>query len=138
MDDNDTKQVQGMIDKAIAFPTKKYGDTPTDDLQLTPKKYVDAKSGTAFGGLVKIDGSSTDLPPGWTSGTSSSGVYTVTHNLGTLGYGVSVSIVNSNTISIGNLTDVSANSFTVTWYNQTSAVSWTATNTAFSFVLSLS
>ena len=44
MDDNQKKIVQQMIEQALkeakAFSTEKYGDTPTDDLQLTPKKYV--------------------------------------------------------------------------------------------------
>ncbi len=44
MDDNQKANIQQMIDasitKALKFPTKKYGDTPTDDLQLVPKKYV--------------------------------------------------------------------------------------------------
>lgn len=49
--DTDTKQeVKDMISDAvgtvIAFSTKKLGDTPTDDLQLVPKKYVDANETT--------------------------------------------------------------------------------------------
>lgn len=34
------KLIDDKIAKAMAFATKKYGDTPTDALQLTPKKYV--------------------------------------------------------------------------------------------------
>lgn len=45
MDENTKKLVQQMIDtalsKAMDFPTKKRGDTPTDAYQLTPQKYVD-------------------------------------------------------------------------------------------------
>src|SRR3990167_4312061 len=44
MDENQKKEIQEMIDKAIAraveYQTRKRGDTPTDDLQLTPRKYV--------------------------------------------------------------------------------------------------
>lgn len=32
--------IRGEIKKATAFSTKKIGDTPTDDIQLVPKKYV--------------------------------------------------------------------------------------------------
>lgn len=40
-------EVQKMIDASMvrSFATKKIGDTPTDALQLVPKKYVDTKSG---------------------------------------------------------------------------------------------
>lgn len=34
------------IEKAMAFATKKYGDTPTDALQLVPKKYVSSVVGS--------------------------------------------------------------------------------------------
>lgn len=34
------KEVKAAIAAATAFATKKYGDTPTDALQLVPKKYV--------------------------------------------------------------------------------------------------
>lgn len=37
--------VRDEIQKAMNFATTKYGDTPTDANQLTPKKYVDANSG---------------------------------------------------------------------------------------------
>ena len=41
----DKESVQKMIDEALqaaaAFPTRKYGDTPSDANQLTPKKWVD-------------------------------------------------------------------------------------------------
>lgn len=44
MDDQTKQQVQQMIDQSLtgAFQ-KRIGDTPTDALQLTPKKYVDKK-----------------------------------------------------------------------------------------------
>lgn len=32
--------VEDELKKAMAFSTNKYGDTPTDALQLTPRKYV--------------------------------------------------------------------------------------------------
>lgn len=48
------KLIDEKIAKAMAFATKKYGDTPTDSLQLTPKKYVDANSGVAGGSDTQI------------------------------------------------------------------------------------
>lgn len=51
MDENQKKIVQQMIDKALTkamdFPTKKKGDTPTDAYQLTPQKYVNANGSIA-------------------------------------------------------------------------------------------
>lgn len=41
MDDDSKKYTDGEIAKIVAFPYKKIGDTPTDAIQLTPKKYVD-------------------------------------------------------------------------------------------------
>lgn len=38
--DDVQKMIDDSLKKALAFQTKKYGDTPTDALQLTPKKYV--------------------------------------------------------------------------------------------------
>lgn len=44
MTDEEQKMVQSMIEKAIksamGFSTRKLGDTPTDNLQLVPRKYV--------------------------------------------------------------------------------------------------
>lgn len=44
METNDTRLVKNMIDdslaKAMGFSTRKLGDTPTDDLQLVPRKYL--------------------------------------------------------------------------------------------------
>lgn len=49
----DKNQIQAMIDasiaKALAFPIKKYGDTPTDANQLVPKKYLSSVVGTPAG-----------------------------------------------------------------------------------------
>ncbi len=67
----DETKTQSMIDLAIkqygSFSNKKIGDTPTDDYQLTPKKYVDTLVGTgtvsnvwgdASDGTAVLDGSS--------------------------------------------------------------------------------
>ena len=44
MNEDQKKEIQEMIDKALRgamdYQIRKRGDTPTDDLQLTPRKYV--------------------------------------------------------------------------------------------------
>ena len=51
MTEDEKRQIQEMIDKAIAkaveYQTRKRGDTPTDDLQLTPRKYVNLHGSVA-------------------------------------------------------------------------------------------
>lgn len=61
MEETDQKEVQQMISEslklAMDFSTRKLGDTPTDDLQLTPKKYVDENITTlAVSGQASIKG----------------------------------------------------------------------------------
>lgn len=68
------------------FGSKQVGDTPTDANQLTPKKYVDGL--IPFSGHVQSNGSAISLPDGWTSSKISTGLYEVTHNLGTTAYAV--------------------------------------------------
>lgn len=52
MDETLKTQVEQIVNetvrKAFEFPTKKYGDTPTDALQLVPKKYVDGRFGATM------------------------------------------------------------------------------------------
>lgn len=40
------------IKEAMRFPTAKYGDTPTDDQQLTPKKYVDGQISSVYSSVI--------------------------------------------------------------------------------------
>lgn len=51
LDDEQKKEVQKMINENIAkatrFSKRKIGDTPTDDNQLVPKKYVDGILGSS-------------------------------------------------------------------------------------------
>ena len=134
MDENDKKLVQKMIDvsvgKAVDFPVRKRGDTPTDTNQLVPLKYLNDHY---FGGRVNADGTAASLPTGWTSSRTGNGQYTVTHSLGTALYGVAITSVDAN-LSTANLAAApGANSFSlITWDNG-------ATNTdhVFTFVLIL-
>lgn len=94
MEDADKKLVENMIktavDKAVDFPTRKRGDTPTDVTQLTPKGYVDNAVGRF--GIVLSDGTAgTPFPTGWTTTYVATGDYRVNHNLGTTKYAVLVS-----------------------------------------------
>lgn len=43
MDTDVKKYIDDEIATAVSFKTKKVGDTPTDDFQLVPKKYVDTQ-----------------------------------------------------------------------------------------------
>ena len=58
MEPDDKRIVQGMIDeavrKAIAFQTRKIGDTPTDDIQLVPRKYVTMNGSVAGRPIASI------------------------------------------------------------------------------------
>ena len=73
MTEDDKKQIREMINeairKAVEYQTRKRGDTPTDDLQLTPRKYVNMYSSIAGRFQASIVGQHiffTDLNyPGW-------------------------------------------------------------------------
>ncbi len=61
MDENQIRIVENMIkaalSKAMDFPTRKKGDTPTDSYQLTPQKYVNANgsvAGRPIGSIANI------------------------------------------------------------------------------------
>lgn len=66
-----------------------------DDLDPTGGTWVNVSGegsggGTSFGGNVASGGTATSLPSGWTSAKTGTGAYTVTHNLGSTDYGVSI------------------------------------------------
>jgi len=79
MDENQKKIVQKMIDesldKAMSFSNRKRGDTPTDDNQLTPRKYVNLNGTRANRPSVVTAGqqyfSTQDKYPWFTDGISS-------------------------------------------------------------------
>lgn len=129
MDFETKKNIQAMIDESLLYATKlsknKYGDTPTDSLQLTPKGYVDAK---IFWGTVASDGTAGTLPSGWTSVRNSVGNYTVTHNLGVAN---GVVVTSKLDIVMAVMNTMGINSFNVIFYNTAP----TQTDTAFVFLL---
>ena len=86
MDENQKKEIQEMIDKAVLkaveYQTRKRGDTPTDDLQLTPRKYINIYGSIAGRPQISVIGqqyfSTTDGYPifrnsnnAWVSATGS-------------------------------------------------------------------
>lgn len=76
----DRREIQRMIDLSSTNQfSKRIGDTPTEALQLTNKKYVDNVAG--YSGQVNANGTAGFLPSGWSSVKNSTGDYTVTHNL---------------------------------------------------------
>ena len=94
--------------------------------------YIDpAKWGSAVrGGAVAADGSALKLPRAWASVKSSTGVYTITHNLGTTDYGV---VATADTVNSNHVERIirGTNVFTVV----VSSPSNVLTDDAFSFVL---
>ena len=90
--------------------------------------------GGIYAGQVSSGGVATDLPTGWTSATSATGVYTVTHNLGDTKYAVVVqafkSAVNRNVFAT--VTAQTSTSFSV---NTLLSDTPTDSDTAFFFIL---
>lgn len=68
------------------FGSKQVGDTPVEANQLTPKKYVDSQFGKINSGYVSAAGVGVILPSGWSSSKISTGLYEVTHNIGSANY----------------------------------------------------
>lgn len=51
------KMIESAVKHAVEFKTKKRGDTPTDDLQLVPRKYVNVNGsvkGRPSGSVAQI------------------------------------------------------------------------------------
>ncbi len=93
-------------------------------------------SGNSFAGHVNSDGSAgTPFPAGWTVSRSSAGIYVVTHNLADAGYVVQLQVIATLAITIANLSSIGSNSFEVRLYNHITGDTWSATDTAFGFVL---
>lgn len=69
------EMIQAAIDRAVDFSTRKRGDTPTDDLQLTPRKYVNMNGTRVLRPSIITAGqqyfSTQDKYPWFTDGISS-------------------------------------------------------------------
>lgn len=88
MDEATKKEVEDIAKKVLRRDfSKRIGDTPTDDLQLVNKKYVDSSGGKIYS--ANIDNTGT-IVVGSSKISSVShsltGKYTITHNLGHLNY----------------------------------------------------
>lgn len=109
---------------------KRIGDTPTDALQLVNKKYVDDNASSVFPGAVSNSTSAgTPFPSGWTVSNNTTGVCTITHNLGTINYAVSI-LPQAGDI-VPNIQSKGANSFQV----RTDLNATTPSNTSFDFIV---
>jgi hypothetical protein len=90
--------------------------------------------GLLYAGSVASDGTAIRLPQGWTSSRTSTGLYTITHNLGTTNYApIVTAFLNGGTgFRAAQVHTQSANSFVIDI-----AVSGTDTDSSFSFVVIL-
>jgi hypothetical protein len=84
-----------------------------------------------FSGRVDSAGAAVFLPYGWSCAKDSTGVYTVSHSLGTSLYSVNATSINANPVSVQRSV-VNDNTFTIVLVN----ASATLTDSAFSFQLS--
>ena len=84
---------------------------------------------STFGGNVVSGAAGTLFPSGWTVTHTSTGVYTITHNLNTTAYAVVITLVTPGLIAA--VTSRAANSFQVSTENLTPA----AANGDFDFIL---
>lgn len=110
MEESDKKEIQRMVDLSVeASYSKRVGDTPTDALQLVPKKYVDDIVGGSYAGYVNENLIGNILPTGWSATNPTLGTYTITHNLGTTSYSV---VASSDRTDISYISNVGSNSFT--------------------------
>lgn len=131
----DRKEVDKIIKNNLKGNfSKKLGDTPTDALQLANKAYVDANS--AFAGSVTSGGTAVFLPTGWSVAHTSTGVYTITHKLGTANYAVVVT--GTGAFSYGNvpgITNVGSTTCQITMGTIGVGGSVSPTDNSFNFIL---
>jgi len=131
IDERDKEQIKRMISLELHQSyRKKVGDTPTDALQLVPKKYVDS---LITPGSFASDGTaSAYFPSSWAVAKTSTGTYEVTHNFGTTAYSV-VANSASTTTAIIMIESRGANSFVLT---AREPLGNTLVDTAISFMVS--
>jgi hypothetical protein len=134
MNDEIQKGIDESIRKALQFSARKYGDTPTDSLQLANKKYVDdSLSGLSvtYSGHINSGGTTGTLPTGWTVAHNGTGDYTVTHNLGVANIPV---VCLGNTVAFICIVAYDTNTFQVVTYN---AVTFAGADREWNFVLNI-
>jgi len=110
----DKDWVNQKITAQTQYSSRVVGDTPTDALQLVPKKYLNSRF---FSGQVTALGAAVSLPTGWTSAAGGDGQAVITHNINTTAYDVVPAVYTENGV-IDNgyaavIYDKSANSFTI-------------------------
>lgn len=101
MNDADKAEVVAIVGvalkEALAFGTPKYGDTPTDAYQLTPKKYVTS----LFAGAATVGGTNRDIQvnDSGSLGAAPDNLFTLVQDVSGSGYvGVRVNGTASNSV----------------------------------------
>lgn len=153
VNDSDTDDLELAIDTDTLYLA---GTTATGPFNIKPKgavilyrtqstewiamplgsSIISPVAATTYAGYVGSDGSTgNDLPTGWTAAQDATGLYTVTHNLGSTDYFVTFCIDGTTTpgrVQSGVIR--AANSFQVGWYSQTDSV---RSDVNFQFILQL-
>lgn len=93
--------------------------------------YIPTGLSVVYWGEVASDGSAIRLPTGWTSATTGTGDYVVTHNLGNASYGVAANAISA--YAFGKIPDTSANTFEIIFQDAAGNLA----NSSFTFILSL-
>ena len=108
--------VDAVLTGTPTAPTPAPGDSST---KIATTAFIQASA--ARGGRMDGAGAAIAIPAGWATSRLSLGQYRVTHNRGSLAYGATVTMLNTNPpprkqVSIFN---VLADSFDFAWFNQT-------------------
>jgi len=136
MQDQINQLTQSFNSLLAAFKSHVHNGT---DSQLLPSSTTTASNQTTYAGAITSSGTSTFLPSGWTVAHTTTGVYTVTHNLGNANYGI---VGNSlGTFGYANICSPTStpgtNSFVMTVGTIGVGGSVSPTDNPFNFILSL-
>ena len=133
------QQLTDLVNSLLAhFQTHAHTGTDSQKIDynnLLNKPASVAPTLSSYGGSVVSNTAGTPFPAGWSIAHASGGRYTITHTLGTVNFSVTA-IVHGLNITIPTLTSKSSSAFAITTYNQTSATSWSGTDTDFDFIVS--
>lgn len=112
---------------ALSVPGRHYF---VNDVQIGAGKRL---IGAIFGGSVSSAGVATNLPLGWTSSKTATGNYTITHNLNTTAYAVTITaFAAASPFKVANVLTQTSTTFTVD-----TTLAGADTDSAFYFILML-
>ena len=86
---------------------------------------------TVYAGYIDSAATAEELPTDWTVTRTGNGQYTVTHNLGTTSYAVSLGIIGSTAIAYITMDSLNANDFKIVTWDSTP----TNTDKSFTFLV---